>query len=53
MKTNIGTYELWVNYNCVYSGPLDKCRALQRLYSIELPSAKYCIYKLTADLVTI
>lgn len=53
MKTNIGTYELWVDYNSVYSGSLDKCLALQKLYSIELSSAKFCIYKLTAELVTI
>lgn len=53
MKTNIGSYELWVNFQCVYSGSLDKCLTIQRLYLIELPKAKCCIYKLTADLVTI
>ena len=52
MKTNIGSYELWVNEECVYSGTLEKCIHFEKLFKISNPSNKTIIYKLSADVVT-
>lgn len=53
MKTNIGSYELWVNEECVYSGTYVKCLYFEKLYKLQNPNDKTIIYKLSADVVTV
>lgn len=52
MKTNIGSYELWVNEKCVYSGTYVKCLYMEKQYKLQDPKNKTIIYKLSANVVT-
>ena len=46
MKTNIGSYELWVNEECIYSGTYVKCLYFEKLYKLQNPKNKTIIYKI-------